>query len=457
MKTTGGKSMGETFAQKVLAVKSGAKRVEPGQIVTVRPDHLLMHDNAAPIVSKVGADLDKYGLFDRKVPVIVLDHVVPAANEKTATSHKKIREFVAKFGVTNFFDAGEGICHEIVVAKGLASPGSVIVGSDSHTCTYGAVGAFATGIDRTEAAAILLTGKTWLKVPQSLKIVLTGKLTPPASAKDLVLTIIGDIGADGANYLAVEFHGNVASLSMEERLTIANMGVEMGAKIAVFPVDAATRAYLEKAGVPKGWKPVWADEDASYVEVLEYDLGKIVPVVAKPHTVDNVVPARDLKEVKINQFLIGTCTNGRLGDLKAAARALRGKHVAAGSRLVVLPASREVMLAATRDGTIAALVEAGAMVLPPGCGPCLGAHQGVLAPGERCLSTANRNFKGRMGCAEAEIYLASPATVAASAAAGKIAEPPSSVPGPRKVKAASRRARKAAPRPARKVRKAVKR
>ena len=432
--------MGETFAQKVLAAKSGLKHVEPGQIVTVRPDHLLMHDNAAPIVSKVSADLDKFGLAESKVPVIVLDHVIPASNEKTATSHKKIRDFVARFGVRNFFDAGEGICHEILVAKGLAVPGSLIVGSDSHTCTYGAVGSFATGIDRTEAAAILLTGKTWLKVPQSLRIVVHGKLKAPASAKDLVLTIIGDIGADGANYLSVEFHGDVASLSMEERLTIANMGVEMGAKDAVFPVDDLTRRYLAGAGAPRGWKPVWADSDASYIRTLEYDLARIVPVVAKPHTVDNVAPAREMKDVKIQQFLIGTCTNGRLGDLRTAATILKGRKVAAGSRLIVLPASRAIMLAATRDGTIGTLVEAGAMVLPPGCGPCLGAHQGVLAPGERCLSTANRNFKGRMGCADAEIYLASPATVAASAIAGKIVEP-------RGVKARGAEPKGARPRP----------
>jgi homoaconitase/3-isopropylmalate dehydratase large subunit len=238
-----------------------------------------------------------------------------------------------------------------------------------------------------------------------------------------VLTIIGDIGADGANYLSVEFHGQVATLSMEERLTIANMGVEMGAKNAVFPVDAVTREYLAAAGAPARWKAVWADDDARYIETLEYDLAKIVPVVAKPHSVDNVAPVSELKDVRIQQFLIGTCTNGRLGDLRAAAALLRGKKVAPGSRLIVLPASRAVVLEATRDGTIATLVEAGAMVLPPGCGPCLGAHQGVLAPGERCLSTANRNFKGRMGCAEAEIYLASPATVAASAIAGRIVEP----------------------------------
>jgi 3-isopropylmalate/(R)-2-methylmalate dehydratase large subunit len=453
--------MGETFAEKVLAAKSGKKSVVPGQIVTVRPDHLLMHDNAAPIVSKVSADLERYGLNDSKVPVIVLDHVVPASNEKTATSHKKIREFVAKFGVKNFFDAGEGICHEILVAKGLAVPGSVIVGSDSHTCTYGAVGSFATGIDRTEAAAILLTNKTWLKVPQSLKIVLRGRLKPPASAKDLVLTIIGDIGADGANYLSVEFHGDIGSLSMEERLTIANMGVEMGAKNAVFPVDAATERYLKEAGAPKGWKAVWADKDASYIKTLEYDLGRIVPVVAKPHAVDNVAPARELKGTRIQQFLIGTCTNGRLGDLRVAARILKGKKVAPRSRLIVLPASRSVMIAAARDGTISTLVEAGAMVLPPGCGPCLGAHQGVLAPGERCLSTANRNFKGRMGCADAEIYLASPATVAASAVAGMIVVPkapagvrakPKSPPSTRKKSSLRKWAAKA-----RRPRKAVKR
>jgi len=415
--------MKETFAQKVLGAKSGLGRVEPGQIVTVRPDHLLMHDNAAPIVSKVNADLDKYGLNSREAPVIVLDHVIPAASEKTATSHKKIREFVRKFGVKNFFDTGEGICHEILVARGLAVPGSLIVGSDSHTCTYGAVGAFATGIDRTEAAAILLTGKTWLKVPQSLKIVLKGKLRPPASAKDLVLTIIGAIGADGANYLSVEFHGDIASLSMEERLTVANMGVEMGAKNAVFPVDKETERYLADARAPKGWKAVRADEDAEYLKTIEYDLAKIVPVIAKPHSVDNVAPASEVKDVKIDEFLLGTCTNGRLGDLRVAAKILKGKKVAEGARLIVLPASRQVMLEASKDGTIATLVEAGAMVLPPGCGPCLGAHQGVLAPGEKCLSTANRNFKGRMGCAEAEIYLASPATVAASAIAGRIVEP----------------------------------
>jgi homoaconitase/3-isopropylmalate dehydratase large subunit len=269
----------------------------------------------------------------------------------------------------------------------------------------------------------MLTGRTWLKVPHSLKVNLKGRLTGPVSAKDLVLTIIGDIGADGANYLSVEFHGQVASLGMEERITMANMGVEMGAKNAVFPVDGVTEEFLGLAGAREGWEAVWADPDAEYIRTLEYDLSKIAPVVARPHTVDNVVPVDEVKGLEIDQFLIGTCTNGRLGDLRTAAGILEGKRIHKASRLLVLPASREIMLEATKDGTIATLVEAGAMVLPPGCGPCLGAHQGVLAPQERCLSTANRNFKGRMGCAEAEIYLASPATVAASALEGRITDP----------------------------------
>lgn len=415
--------MGKTFAEKVLAQKSGRQSVEATEIVTVRPDHLLTHDNTAAIIGKIGEDLDSHGVASADIPVIVIDHVVPAASEKTATNHKKIREFVKKFGIRNFYDVGEGICHEVLMAKGHALPGNLIVGSDSHTCTYGAVGAFATGIDRTEAAAIMLTGKSWFKVPQSMKIVLEGELRPPVSAKDLVLTIIGDISSSGANYMSVEFHGNVAALDFESRMTIANMGVEMGAKNAVFPVDAVTEEYLESIGAVGKWDAVWADDDAEYLRTLTYDLSKIVPVVARPHKVDNVAPAAGLGEVNIDQFLIGTCTNGRLGDLKVAAQVLRGKHVNPGSRLLVLPASRDILLEAVNDGTIPMLIDSGATILPPGCGPCLGAHQGVLAPGEKCLSTANRNFKGRMGCKDAEIYLASPATVAASALEGRIVDP----------------------------------
>jgi homoaconitate hydratase family protein len=416
--------MGQTFAQKVLATAAGVDEVAVGQIVTVRPAHLLTHDNTSAIIGKIGDDLNQYGVIDPDLPVIVLDHVAPAANEKTATGHKKIREFVAKNGIRNFYDVGEGICHQVVVEKGHARPGTIVVGSDSHTCSYGAVGVFSTGVDRTESAALMLTGKTWLRVPPTIRITLRGRFQRGVGAKDLILRIIGDISADGANYSAVEFHGDIANLSVPERFTIANMGIEMGAKIAVFPVDERTVEYLEQCGVTRGsYEPVWADADAEYVRELEYDLTALEPVVAKPHTVDNVCSIGEAAGIKINQCLLGTCTNGRLNDLQEAAAILKGKRISPDVRLLVLPASRAVLQAATEDGTLLTLLRAGATVLPPGCGPCLGAHQGVLAPGEACLSTANRNFKGRMGCKEAEIYLAGPATVAASALNGKISDP----------------------------------
>jgi len=416
--------MPQTFAEKVLAQRAGRREVVPGQIVIVSPDHLLTHDNSAAIIGKIGAELECFGVVRREMPVIVLDHVIPAASEKTATNHQKIRQFVARHEIEHFFDVGSGICHQVVVEQGLARPGSILVGSDSHTCSYGAVGAFATGIDRTEAAALLLRGELWLKVPETIKVTLDGRLPVRVSAKDLILTIIGDIGADGANYCAVEFHGAVETLSIDERFTVANMGVEMGAKIAVFPVDEITRAYLAERGVPaEAQDAPWADGDARYCRELAYDLGAVEPVVACPHTVDNVKPVREAGEIAFEQFLLGTCTNGRLSDLETAAGILDGHRVASGSRLLILPASKAVFDAALERGVIARLSRAGGIVLPPGCGPCLGAHQGVLAPGERCLSTANRNFKGRMGCKEAEIYLASPATVAASAVAGRLTDP----------------------------------
>jgi len=416
--------MGKTFAEKVLAKKSGQAEVVPGQIVIVEPDHLLTHDNTAAIIGKIGDELKEFGVARPDMPVIVLDHVIPAASEKTAINHLKTREYAKTHNLKHFYDVGQGICHQVVVEKGLARPGEILVGSDSHTCSYGAVGAFSTGVDRTEAAALILRGKTWLRVPDTIKMTFTGELKPGVTAKDLVLHIIGDIGADGAGYQAVEFHGNTSSLDIENRFTIANMGVEMGAKIAVFEVDALTRDYLTSIGVNESeYKAVWADPDAKYIRELTYDLTKIEPVVAAPHKVDNVKPVSELEGLEINQFLLGTCTNGRLGDLEAAADILDGKHVAEGSRLLVLPASKEVFEAALDKGIISRLSKAGAIVLPPGCGPCLGAHQGVLAPGERCLSTANRNFKGRMGCKEAEIYLASPETVAASAITGKLTDP----------------------------------
>jgi homoaconitate hydratase family protein len=416
--------MGQTFAQKVLAAAAGEGAVAVGQIVTVQPAHLLTHDNTAAIIGKIGDDLGQYGVVRPDLPVIVLDHVIPAANEKTATGHQKVREFVSKYGIRNFYDVGEGICHQVVVEKGHARPGTIVVGSDSHTCSYGAVGVFSTGIDRTEAAALMLTGQTWLRVPPTIRVTLRGRFSPGVGAKDLVLRIIGDIGADGASYSAVEFHGDIGNLSVAERFTIANMGVEMGAKVAAFPVDEQTVEYLDQAGVKRdSYKLVWADTDADYVRELEYDLAALEPVVARPHTVDNVCPVGEAAGTKINQCLLGTCTNGRLNDFQEAAAILKGKRVSPDVRLLVLPASRSVFEAGADDGTLLTLSRAGATVLPPGCGPCLGAHQGVLAPGEVCLSTANRNFKGRMGCKEAEIYLASPATVAASALHGEITDP----------------------------------
>ena len=416
--------MKKTFAEKLLAKKAGLNEVVPGQIVTVKPEHLLTHDNTAAIIGKIAADLEKHSVVNTDLSVIVLDHVVPAANEKTAVNHKNVRQFVKRHKIKNFYDAGEGICHQVTIEKGLALPGTIIVGSDSHTCSYGALGVFSSGIDRTEAASLMLTGETWLKVPQSIKITLNGKLNFPVTAKDLVLQIIGDIRADGANYCAVEFHGDIKNLSMEDRITIANMGVEMGAKAAIFPVDEIAESYLKSIGAePDSYDKIWADPGASYQKELTYDLSALEPVVAKPHTVDNLAKIDEVAGVKIDQCLLGTCTNGRLGDIKVAAEILSGKKVHPNVRFLVLPASRSVFNKALDKGYIKTLSEAGAMILPTGCGPCLGAHQGVLAPGEKCLSTANRNFKGRMGCKDAEIYLASPATVAVSALRGEIADP----------------------------------
>lgn len=415
--------MGKTFAEKVLAQRAGLEGVVPGQIVTVRPDHLLTHDNTSAIVGKITDDLKRYGLVSADLPIIALDHVIPAADEKTALGHTKVREFVKAFGVKHFFDVGEGVCHQIVVERGFARPGRLILGSDSHTCMYGALNAFASGIDRTEAAALLLTGETWLKVPETIRIQVLGRFPRGVTAKDFVLRIIGDLGADGANYRAVEYHGDLSGLTVDDRLTVANMGIEMGAKLAVFPVDGATKAYLAEHAPGLAYAPVWADPDASYCRSLEYDLSALVPVVAKPHTVDNVAPISEVKGLPVNQALLGTCTNGRLSDLHEAAALLRGKKIHPAVRMLILPASRDIYREALRDGTLETLVDAGAMVLPPGCGPCLGAHQGLLAPGERCVSTSNRNFRGRMGSRDAEVFLGSPLTVAASALRGVLTDP----------------------------------
>ena len=414
--------MGHTFVEKALARKAGLESVVPGQIITVRPDRLLTHDNTAAI-SKQFYKMGVQRVADPGMNVIVLDHVTPAADETYATNHKIIREFVAKQGITAFYDIGEGICHQVLPEKGHAWPGAVIVGSDSHTPTHGAFGAFSAGIGRTEAAAVMATGEIWLRVPDSFRITVSGRLPERVAAKDLILHVIGELRADGADYRSVEFAGEtIREMSVSSRMVLTNMAAEMGAKNAVVEPDDKTRAWLE-GRVTHGYDEIRADADATYERTIEVDVSSLAPQVAKPHTVDNVVPVTEMLGTKINQALIGTCTNGRLEDLVAAAEILRGKHIAAGVRLLVLPASREVLLAAMEQGVGGDLVAAGATLLNPGCGPCLGAHQGCMAPGEVTISTANRNFKGRMGSKEAFIYLASPATVAASALAGAITDP----------------------------------
>ena len=414
--------MGHTFVEKVLARSAGLDSVVPGQIVTVRPDKLLTHDNTAAI-SKKFRQIGVERMADPDISVIVLDHVAPAANETYAINHQVIRQFVAEQGISSFCDIGEGICHQVLPERGHAWPGAVIVGSDSHTPTHGAFGAFAAGIGRTEAAAVMATGQIWLRVPESLWIVVNGTLPERVSAKDVILHIIGDLRADGANYCSVEFAGEtVREMSIASRMVLTNMAAEMGAKNGVVEPDEVTRAWL-RGRVEHDYEEVHADPDATYERVVEYNVDEFAPQVAKPHTVDNVVPVTEVAGTPINQALVGTCTNGRLEDLAAAADILRGRHIAPSVRLLVLPASREILLTAIERGFVSDMVAAGATLLNPGCGPCLGAHEGCMAPGEMTISTANRNFKGRMGSKEAFIYLASPATVAASALSGVITDP----------------------------------
>ena len=414
--------MGLTFAQKVLAKKAGLATVAVGQIVDVEPDFCLSHDNTAAI-SKTFAKLGVEKVKNPERFVIVLDHTVPASTEEYAQGHKEIREFVTKQGIKAFYDAGVGICHQVLPEMGFALPGSLILGSDSHTTAYGAFGAFSAGVGRSEMAALYATSRIWLKTPATFRIDVTGKLKEPVTSKDLVLKIIGDIGADGALYRSVEYMGEgIEAMSLSSRLVLTNMAVEMGAKNGYCAPDKKTFAFLNGRAVAE-YTPIYPDPDAVYERVLTYDASALGPQVAKPHTVDNVVPVEDVAGTRIDQALLGTCTNGRLEDLKLAARFLEGKKLAKGVRMLVLPASQEVLLEALDQGLIQIFVKAGAMVLNPGCGPCLGAHEGVLAAGEVCLSTANRNFKGRMGSAEASTYLASPATVAASAVTGVITDP----------------------------------
>ena len=414
--------MGMTFAQKVLSRKAGLDAVAVGQIVEIEPDVCMSHDNTAAIAKTFA----KIGVEKVKNPerfVIVLDHTVPASTEKYALGHKEIREFVNKQKIEHFYDAGVGICHQVLPEKGFAVPGRLILGSDSHTTTYGAFGAFSAGIGRSEMAVLYATSKIWLKTPASFKIVVAGRLEEPVTSKDLILKIIGELGADGALYKSVEYTGEaIDAMSLASRMVLSNMAIEMGAKNGVCLPDDKTVAFLDGRAV-NDYTPVFPDADAEYERVLEFDVSALAPQVARPHTVDNVASIEDVAGTKIDQALLGTCTNGRLEDLRLAARILDGKTLAEGVRMLVLPASQEVLVQALAEGLIDVFVKAGAMLLNPGCGPCLGAHQGVLAPGEACISTANRNFKGRMGSAEAQIYLASPATVAASAITGAITDP----------------------------------
>jgi homoaconitate hydratase family protein len=413
--------MGQTLTEKILSQKAGRK-VRANEVVTVSPDFVLSHDNSAAIIQEF-RQIGRERVAAPEKIVIVLDHVVPAASEKHALNHKIIREFVEEQKLPHFFDIEAGVCHQVFCEQGFALPGLLITGSDSHTTTYGAFGALAIGIGRTETASIWATDEIWLRVPETIQFVLKGRLQAGVMSKDVILRFIGDVGAEGANYKAVEFAGEaVASLSLESRMVMTNMAAEMGAKNGYFEPDTVCLEWL-RGRARREFEPVFSDPDAHYEARYEYDLSSISPQVACPHSVDNVHPVSEVAGTIFHQALLGTCTNGRLEDLEMAVRILRGRKISRRIRMLVLPASREIYLEALRRGWLEVLYEAGAVILNPGCGPCLGAHLGVLAPGEVALSTANRNFRGRMGSREAAIYLASPATVAASALEGKIVDP----------------------------------
>jgi homoaconitate hydratase family protein len=413
--------LGKTFSEKILGLKAG-QDVQAGDVVTVSPDTILSHDNSAAIIK----EFEKLGVKNVKAPqklVIILDHVVPASSEKYAANHKAIREFVAEQKIPNFFDVQEGICHQVFSENGFALPAKLILGADSHTTSYGAFGAFSAGIGRSEVACLWATDEIWLKVPETIKIEIKGKLSPGVYAKDVILKIIGDEGADRANYKAVEFAGAVVSgFSLASRLVLTNMAAEMGAKNGYCEPDEKTVQWLENRA-KDDFSEVISDPDASYEAVLVHDISSLEPQVACPHTVDNVKPISEVEGTIFHQALIGTCTNGRLEDLELAAGILKGRRVHPQVRALIIPASRQEYVQALKKGVIEIFADAGCIVLNPGCGPCLGAHQGILAPGEVALSTANRNFRGRMGSRDSEIYLASPATVAASSVEGKIADP----------------------------------
>ncbi len=416
--------MGMTMTQKILAKHAGLDSVEAGQLISAKLDLVLGNDITTPVAvnefNKAGFD----GVFDKDRIAIVLDHFVPNKDIKAAEQSKQCREFACAHCVSHFYDVGKmGIEHALLPEQGVVTAGDCIIGADSHTCTYGALGAFSTGVGSTDMAAGMATGTAWFKVPAAIKFELKGKLPKNCSGKDVILTIIGMIGVDGALYKSMEFTGEgVASLSMDDRLCICNMAIEAGAKNGIFPVDDITRAYMS-GRTEREPREFSADPDAVYEKVIEIDLSKIVPTVACPHLPENTKPASELSDIKVDQVVIGSCTNGRMEDMEAAYNTLKGKKVADGLRCIIIPATMAIYRECVERGYVTAFIDAGAVVSTPTCGPCLGGYMGILAEGERCIATTNRNFVGRMGHVKSEVYLASPKTAAASALTGRITAP----------------------------------
>ena len=416
--------MGMTMTQKILAAHAGVEAVAAGQLIRAKLDIVLGNDITTPVAVNEFKKAGFEKVFDKDRVAIVLDHFVPNKDIKAAEQSKTCREFACEHCVSHFYDVGKmGIEHALLPEQGVVTAGDCIIGADSHTCTYGALGAFSTGVGSTDMAAGMATGTAWFKVPSAIQFKLTGKLKPECSGKDVILTIIGMIGVDGALYKSMEFVGEgVASLSMDDRLCICNMAIEAGAKNGIFPVDDVTRSYME--GRCERTPLIYqADNDAVYDAIYEIDLNQIVPTVACPHLPENTHPASQLSEIKIDQVVIGSCTNGRMEDMEAAYMTLNGNTVAPGVRCIIIPATMQIYRECIERGYLTAFIDAGAVVSTPTCGPCLGGYMGILAAGERCIATTNRNFVGRMGHVDSEVYLASPATAAASALTGYITAP----------------------------------
>ena len=416
--------MGMTMTQKILAAHAGLESVVAGQLIEADLDMVLANDITGPVAIHEVEKLNKKTVFDKDKIALVPDHFAPNKDIKSAEHCKCLREYAKQHDITNYFEVGEmGIEHALLPEKGLIVAGETCIGADSHTCTYGALGAFSTGVGSTDMGAGMITGKAWFKVPSAIKFILTGKPNKWVSGKDVILHIIGMIGVDGALYKSMEFVGDgIANLSMDDRFSIANMAIEAGAKNGIFPVDELTIAYMKEHST-KPYTIYEADEDAEYDEVYTIDLSTLEPTVAFPHLPENTKTVKESAEVKIDQVVIGSCTNGRLDDLRIAAKVLEGRKVAKGIRTIVIPATQKIYLQAMEEGLLKIFIEAGAIVSTPTCGPCLGGHMGILAAGERAVSTTNRNFVGRMGHVDSEVYLASPAVAAASAVTGKISEP----------------------------------